>query len=154
MFKKKTCFLVTALFVTTMIVGLTNVNANNPSNMVLKYNLDTQTLNVTITHSVSNPLTHYIIEVLISLNGLQVLNQSYTSQPTSNIFTYNYIIAATQGDTFEVTAICNQVGSITRSITIGQQTERIPGFMGTYLIMGIVLVTLIIFINKKLKRSE
>jgi hypothetical protein len=94
------------------------VQGHSPSGMSLVYHSDTETLDVTITHSVSNLQTHYIEAVDIYLNDILNQTEDYTSQP-SNTFTYSYSINATLGDAIKVTASCNQGGSITETLTVG-----------------------------------
>ena len=138
------------LFAISLLISIGNVNAHNPSNMILEYNSSTETLSVTITHTSSNMNSHYIYEVIGTVNGGQAINESYASQP-SNTFTYNYIVNATSDDIIEVTARCTQAGIITRSITVGQPTEGISGYISLFLIIGASTIVLIAFKVKKLK---
>ena len=119
--------------------------------MTLEYNSGTETLSVTISHSSGNFNTHYIYEVNATVNGGQGVDQGYTSQP-SNTFTYNYNLIASAGDVIQVTARCTQAGIITRSLTVGQPDEAIPGFIGLWFITGVSMIILISLINKKLKK--
>lgn len=91
--------------------------AHSPSDVSLSYNSQTSELSVSITHSVSDPSTHYVESVEISLNSQNFHTFSYTSQPDANQFTYTYEINLTAGDVVEVTATCNLGGSKSASLT-------------------------------------
>jgi hypothetical protein len=119
--------------------------------MSLEYDSNNETLSVTITHTSGNFFTHYIFEVTVNVNGGQVVNESYSSQP-SNSFTIDYNVTASDGDSIEVTALCTQAGTITRSITVGQTTGAISGYVGLWLIMGVSTIILVVIINKKLRK--
>jgi hypothetical protein len=96
----------------------TLVLAHPPSQMALEYDADTQTLAVTITHSVPDPTSHYVEKVGITKNGAPLLTKEYTSQPSTSTFSYTYAIAADNGDNLEITAYCSIYGSIREQITV------------------------------------
>ncbi|MHA1738776.1 MAG: hypothetical protein ACTSXA_12595 [Candidatus Heimdallarchaeota archaeon] len=99
--------------------GLVNfVQGHSPTSMTLNYVAATETLEVSITHTVSNPSTHFVNNVDVFRNNVLNITQSYVSQPTSSTFQYDYVINATAGQTLKVTATCNQGGSITRSVVL------------------------------------
>jgi hypothetical protein len=127
-----------------------NVSAHSPSNMSLSYNNTTKELQVDITHQVSNPNTHYVYNIVVKINGETNISQDYTSQPGSS-FTYSYEgIEVIEGDIFEVTALCNQGGSITRTFTVssgevsetGDDDSSTPGFELTVVFLAVALVLL------------
>ena len=150
MYNKKIIYLMGILFAVGLLLTVGNVNAHNPSNMILEYNSSSETLSVTITHTSSNLNSHYIFEVIGTVNGGQAINESYTSQP-SNTFTYDYIVTAINGEVIEVTARCTQAGIITRSITVGQPAEVISGYASLLLVIGVSSMILIAIIRTKLK---
>lgn len=126
--------------------------------MTLEYSESSEFLSVTITHPSGDFNTHYIFEIIVTMDGFQMYNQSYTSQP-SNSFTYNYFIDARPLEllsfVIEVTARCSQAGIITRSISIGQRahiSEAIPGFLGLWIVIGASTIALLVFNNKNLKK--
>ncbi len=158
MVKKLFLYLFGSLFVVSLFLSFGPAKANNPSSMTLEYSENTELLNVTISHSSVDFNTHYIFEVIVTMDGFQIYNQSYTSQP-SNVFTYSYYIDATPLELLsyiiEVTARCTQTGIITRSITIGQLAhipETIPGFAGLWFIISASMMALIVINNKKLRK--
>ncbi len=101
-----------------LLFGVSLVSAHSPSAMSLTYDLNSNTLSVSITHTVSNPDSHYVRNVKIDLNEVEAESVDYTSQPSSSDFTYTYTITAVDGDEFEVSAFCNQGGSISKTLTV------------------------------------
>lgn len=95
------------------------VLAHSPSQVLLAYDSPNQTLNVTISHSSSNP-GHFIREVAVQKNGDDVLRKEYTNQ-TANTFSYYYQINATAGDILKAWAYCSISGS--RSAQTKVQSE-------------------------------
>ena len=152
MVRKKTLYLFGILIFISVLLTPGQVKAHNPSNMILGYDVIDDALHVVIFHSSEDFNTHYIFEVNITLNGDSVVSSSHTSQP-SNSSTYRYGFAANNGDVIEVTARCTQGGIITRSITIGQPTEAIPGFIGLWFVVGASTILMIILIKKKVKNK-
>jgi desulfoferrodoxin (superoxide reductase-like protein) len=104
----------------------TTVLAHPPLDMELNYNLNTSELDVTITHETPAPSVHYVNKVDIKLNDEIIISEDYTSQPTNEIFTYNYTVNAEVGDIITVNAYCNIQGSITRSITVRDPAQDNP----------------------------
>jgi hypothetical protein len=102
------------------------VQGHSPASMTLNYVAATETLEVTITHTVSNPSTHFVNLVEIRRDNVLNISEGYTSQPTSGTFSYNYIINATAGQTLEAQATCIQGGSITRSIVLTSDLSPSP----------------------------
>jgi hypothetical protein len=95
---------------------VTPVAAHPPSDMSVSYQELSRTLVVTITHPVPNPQSHYIREVLVTINGKTVNDSFYTSQPATDTFTYTYPIDTKPGDEIAVTASCVLAGSLTRQM--------------------------------------
>ncbi len=94
--------------------------AHGPNDVALAYNADSQTLNVTISHAVSDPRRHYVSTVTITKNGEAVAAHEYTSQPESASFTYTYPLEVKTGDVVEVKAGCSYYGSKTEKLAIGK----------------------------------
>lgn len=92
--------------------------AHSPSQVNLTYDNQNQTLTVMTTHTVSNPSSHYVREIVVEKNGEKVLTKEYTSQPTSSTFSYNYPINAAKGDVLNATAYCSIAGSRSAGITV------------------------------------
>jgi hypothetical protein len=151
---KRGCILV--LFYSVLICAIpTPVNANAPSALTVSYNLETQTLQATITHPVSDTITHYIYKVEIKKNGVIYNTSTYTSQPDSNSFTYSYKINVTSSDTLDVTASCIQGGSKTIQYAIGtnngESKKSTPGFE---LIIALGATALMFLCDRKTKKQH
>lgn len=100
--------------------------AHPPSRLDLAYHEETGMLEVAITHDVADPMTHFVQEVAIRKNGMVLGEETYTSQPSENLFTYRYPVVLAPGD--EVTAIadCNLFGTITGRISIPGPGGTVP----------------------------
>lgn len=97
--------------------------ADPPQDVILAYDLNSQTLTVTITHYAPSQKmrSHYVESVEIKKNGVVVSTNTYTSQPDPATFTYNYKVSAAKGDTLKVTATCSIRGNKkTATLTIGK----------------------------------
>ncbi len=92
-----------------------------PQDVKLAYDLNSQTLTVTITHTSPQQRRHYIESVEIKKNGIVVSTDAYTAQPDSVEFTYTYKVTAVKGDALEVTATCNVMGANkTATLNVGK----------------------------------
>jgi hypothetical protein len=109
-------FLCILLLASGGYILVTPAAANPPSDMSVSYQELSRTLAVTITHPVPNPQSHYIREVLVTINGKTVNDSFYTSQPAPDTFTYTYPIDTVTGDEIGVTATCSLTGSISRTL--------------------------------------
>jgi hypothetical protein len=92
--------------------------ATAPKSVDLIYDMNTQTLSVTINHTTLFAGMHHIKYVEIKKNGVTISKNKYGTQPTGSIFTYTYNIPAAKGDVFEVTATCNLWGHKTSTLVI------------------------------------
>src|SRR6056297_681467 len=116
---KKLTPIVLFLSVFSLIVfSNASVQGHSPNSATLEYDEINSKLNVTFSHSVSDPNSHYIESVVIKVNGTEVETMDYTSQPTTNTFTYQYDINAGPGAEIEVTGYCNQAGSVSNTLTV------------------------------------
>jgi hypothetical protein len=106
----------TLLFVAAVLV-IGTVSAHPPSDLNLTYNQTTGNLSTTFSHQVKDSQTHFLKDVKIDLNGNETV-MAYTSQPTADIFTYEYPVNASPKSVINVTGDCIIGGSITRSITV------------------------------------
>ena len=95
--------------------------ANPPQDVKLAYDLNSQTLTVTITHyAPAQTRGHYVKSVEIWKNGIAVSTNTYDSQPGPAIFEYNYKVSAARGDTLKVTATCSRKGNKTATLEVGK----------------------------------
>ena len=125
------------------LLTVASVSAHAPSEIHLAYDSPTQTLQVTIVHSVSDPATHYIEFVSIKKNGTFFSAQEYTSQPTSSQFTYTFKVPAAPGDVLEVTAECNLGGVLTGRLEVGtsETTEKETTVPELWPVHAVLMVT-------------
>jgi len=110
--------LVSSAMLVTLLIFPSAVEAHPPENMVLEYDFDSRTLNVTITHPVGDPSSHFVEKVKVEREDVQLLEEKYSSQPEEDTFTYSYIVDTADEDTLEVVAECNVNGEIVRDITV------------------------------------
>lgn len=99
-------------------------HATPPKDIQLNYDAAAKTLKVTITHPSLLPTAHYIKIVEIKKNGVELSNNYYKYQPDKNTFTYTYTIAAENGDTLQVMAICNLYGDKTVTLKVVKPQEK------------------------------
>ena len=152
--KKLLIFQIILVF-SMLTLGSMSVNAHSPSSMNAEYNSVTERLTVEINHQVSNPNTHYVNTIEITINGVSEIEESYSSQPDSSfIYTFENIYAE-EGDEIEVTANCNQGGLITDQLTVGSDTtsgsdddSSTPGFE-LILIFASVIAVLFLYQKKR-----
>ncbi len=134
------------ILILSLIVSIftSNVYAHSPSSMNLTYDVETQDLEVEITHQVSDPNSHYIFNIVIKKNEISYNSYNYTNQPSTSKFAYNYDVDAQEDDIIEVTAYCNQGGQISKQLTVTTgETESgdssTPGFELSLMIIGMIL---------------
>ncbi len=106
-----------AVFFAAVCINAQVLYAHPPSDVQLAYNLESQTLTVTITHKTPFAF-HYINTVVIKKNGITISTNNYDKQPDPATFSYAYQIPAGKGDSFEVTANCSLSGNKTASIEV------------------------------------
>lgn len=138
------------LFIVALMIS-TTVPAHSPSDMELSYNKETGQLNVTISHSVDDKNTHHIEEIIINKNGDEYEKESYNSQPDNSKFTYTYDVDASEGDTINVKANCNQGGDIESTIEITEEgvKEKDDSPFIPFLIVIFLLAIMSFLYNKK-----
>ncbi len=100
--------------------------AHPPQDMVLDYDINTETLSVTITHISPAPTVHYINKVEIKRNDELIITEKYDSQPTSSEFAYEYDVQAVVDDELTVIAYCSIQGSITQSLIVRDPSQDEP----------------------------
>ena len=93
--------------------------AHSPSTLAVTYDRGPGILRVAIVHPVEKPATHYVLEVGVESGDLVLPRESYTSQPSRDIFAYDYRLPLQPGESVQVTARCNTGGAITREYTVG-----------------------------------
>jgi len=93
--------------------------AHPPSDIVINYDNQSKVLKAEIVHNVSNPQTHYISKVDISLNGKEIIEHKISSQDNNLNQRVSYTIPdAKKGDILEVEAYCSVSGKLTKNIKV------------------------------------
>ena len=111
-------FVCVFLFLAVCLITPQYAAADPPRDITLIYNLQTQTLTVTVTHPSTFTGLHYINQVKISKNNVLVEKNDYKSQTDKKGFVYTYKIPAAPNDILEVTASCNIQGSKTATLKV------------------------------------
>jgi len=104
-------------FMMLLQIDLREAYAHPPQDVQIAYDVNTQTLTVTITHK-SGFGFHYINSVIVKKNGVVASTNKYDKQPDPATFSYTYKMVAGKGDNIEVTAICNLSGNKTATIDV------------------------------------
>ncbi|MBY8989598.1 MAG: hypothetical protein KGD58_02505 [Candidatus Lokiarchaeota archaeon] len=160
MSKRKFYYILILLFIVSATSRIDSVKAHPPSGIVLFYNSNTNKLNATISHSVSNPSNHFVLSVVIEVNGTTTVSETYTSQPSSILFTYQYNVTANNGARIQASATCNQGGTVTECIVVGGGTcgssngSGIPGYSGLLLILGISIIALLFIVRRNRSKGQ
>lgn len=111
------CILMTAVLLSLLP---TPGGAHPPKEVVPSYNQAQKTLEVRITHGVSDAAKHFIEMVEIRKAGKTISKTEYQSQPGQTTFVYSYPLDAAAGDVIEVKATCSVFGSKTEKLTVGK----------------------------------
>ncbi|TFG31323.1 hypothetical protein EU528_06425 [Candidatus Thorarchaeota archaeon] len=96
--------------------------AHTPGPIVLEYNIGTGVLTVTVTHSTSDVNSHYIYEIVVEKNSVQVDIKTYTNQSSSSQVVETFSVAAVAGDVLRASAKCSVSGQISGEITVPSTT--------------------------------
>jgi uncharacterized GH25 family protein len=83
------------------------------------YNQETGKIKVVATHNVSDPTTHYIKTITVTVDGKLVKTLNYTSQTDKNTQQDEVVIPEIKkGCTVVVNTVCNKFGTKATTITI------------------------------------
>jgi len=92
--------------------------AHTPGPITLEYDTSTEILTITVTHSTADVNSHYIYEIVVLKNSVQVDIATYSSQSETSGVTETFTIAAVDGDVLSATAKCSVSGQVTGQITV------------------------------------
>lgn len=133
------------VLILSVLFAVNTAAAHSPTSMEIQYDTGTETLTVTITHTVDNANDHYIERVEIRKNGELVTSKDYTSQPSESKFSYSYEVTASTGDSLEAEAICNRFGSISKSVDLSEDEPEQPQDGGVpWSVVAVILGVIII----------
>jgi glucose/arabinose dehydrogenase len=97
--------------------------AHAPADVSLNYDSASQILNATITHTVTDPASHYVKRVDVTKNDIALFREDYASQPKSSKFTYSFKVNATSGDELMARATCSIAGSTVGNLKVLKDTK-------------------------------
>ncbi len=107
------------LLLAFMLFTTASIFAHPPKKIELKFDVKTQQLDVKIHHSVSNKSEHYIKNISIKVNTIEIRSTDYTKQDDGKIPTYHFILKGVKaGDLIAVTAKCNKWGKKTKNLEV------------------------------------
>lgn len=113
------------IFALILICQPTKVSAHNPTSVTLEYDSGTEILTVVVNHGVpagSLP-SHYIYNVVVEKNSVQVVSRDYVSENnTVSGLTDTFSVSAVDGDVLKATARCTQAGIKSGEITLTTTT--------------------------------
>ena len=128
MIKKKISLGIAALLILASLTILfipATVEAHSPSDVSIDYDIEEEELTVSITHSVDDPQSHYIYNVVVEVNGETEIDEEYDEQPDDTSFEYTYDLVAEPGSTIEATAYCNIDGSGSDTFEVEDDLEDV-----------------------------
>jgi hypothetical protein len=115
----------------------------------INYNFNEQRLTVAISHNTDNTDTHYIEKVEVYKNGVNIIDEDYTSQTTSNTFTLYFNISANDGDILKVETECSIGGKTEDSLTVKSTENGDNSTPGFELILLGLSIAFILFLRRK-----
>lgn len=152
---KKLALLASTIVLLAMVYSPLLVAAHNPASMTLQYEFSTQILTVTISHSVTDPSSHYIENITVYNNDVKVASRLYTSQASTTTASDTISITAANGDELRVWAECVQGGTIEETLIVSDSTTTTTtdgDFPMTFLILLGLVVLLVVAVVFKLAR--
>ena len=108
-----------------LLLITTTAMAHPPGEVTAQFDLEKSILSVEVAHNVGGGSnSHYIDEVIISLNGKEVIVQKTTRQ-ISDTQTFLYFMPAVEaGDKIGIVAVCNVGGQGNIEITVKDKEEN------------------------------
>ena len=120
--RRKGLVLLTLMIALVYTLQISIVDAHTPGPMTLEYDADSDILTVTVIHVTADVNSHYIYEIVIEKNSVQVDVQTYTDQSDSSQVVETFTIAAIDGDVLAAIAKCSVSGQVTNQITVMDST--------------------------------
>ena len=111
---KKKCLIISIIILT----AASSLYAHPPSDIIISFDARSKILKAKILHNVSNPNSHFIKKVDVSLNGKEILSQQFSRQESTFSQTVSYLIPdASSQDKLTVEAYCSISGKLERGIS-------------------------------------
>jgi desulfoferrodoxin (superoxide reductase-like protein) len=93
--------------------------AHPPAGITAQFDPDSHLLSLEIPHAVSNPQNHFIDQITIYLNDIEIIRQAITLQSEKQGEKLSYIIPdAKLEDSIKITANCSKFGSKSTTLKI------------------------------------
>lgn len=112
------CYRLLLLSAVILTIVAVSASAHPARDLNLTYNQTSGNLSATFTHEVADPTTHFIEFVTIFLDGEETLAEEYTSQPTVEIFAYEYPLNASPKTEIELVGECVLGGTVKQSLIV------------------------------------
>ncbi|MCF7918497.1 MAG: hypothetical protein K9N06_01105 [Candidatus Cloacimonetes bacterium] len=107
------------LLILVLLAGSSLLLAHPASEVTLAFDQETSILTVNFAHNVNDVDKHFIFEILVYLNGEQIIEQLLQKQDNTETGTVIYkIVEAKKGDKIKVRTNCNKTGKKAAEIVI------------------------------------
>jgi hypothetical protein len=107
-------FVLSLVFV---LIFSANAFCHNPSDINVK--IKDGGIDLVVSHSVSDPTTHYVKRIEVKLNGEKAAEKDFTSQTDDMTQKTGFDIPSLKkGDVLEITAYCSRYGEAKKSVTV------------------------------------
>ena len=107
------------LLLCCLVIANTTAFAHPPSDIKIQFDDKTQTLTAEVIHRVSTPLTHYIYQVDIGLNGKEIKDLHFQKQVTNRAQLVTTTLSGVKkGDALSVEGYCNISGKFKKEIKV------------------------------------
>ena len=91
--------------------------AHPPTNIEIK--VSASQLDITVTHPVSSPATHFIKYIEVKVNAEKMIAQNFKTQSDNNTQQARYLIPSLKkGDKLSIEAECNQYGELKKDFQV------------------------------------
>ncbi|MFW6041179.1 MAG: hypothetical protein ACOC85_05025 [Thermoplasmatota archaeon] len=149
MIKKNLSLVITVMMIlasVTLLFSATTIDGHSPSDVSIEYDKEVEELTVSITHSVGDPQSHYIYNVVVEVDGDTVIDEDYNEQPDDTSFQYTYDLSVDEGSNIEATVYCIQAGSNSATLVVGEEEDGdTPGFTTIVLLLSVIIAAAIFY---------
>ncbi|MCM8831699.1 MAG: hypothetical protein NC918_05885 [Candidatus Omnitrophica bacterium] len=96
-----------------------NAYAHPPFDIYITFDKMTKTISAQIMHKVSNPQTHYINKVEISINGKEIIKHQISRQDNNEEQKVSYLLPDVKdNDIISIEAYCSISGKLKKEIVV------------------------------------
>ncbi|TFG99231.1 MAG: hypothetical protein E4H14_20385, partial [Candidatus Thorarchaeota archaeon] len=108
MIEKRGILFIGLVFIILLTCQPIGVQAHTPESMTLEYDWEMQLLTINVVHNVTDPLSHYISEIIVWKNNFScvVAHRYYENQTGTEGMVDTFEITAEHGDSLSATAKC------------------------------------------------